>query len=128
MILIDNDKSKRRKRRLALLFTICIILSLLFIPITLRPDGKYFCKIWSGAVDEVKGNVTITDKDTGQVYWDAPIPQNHKTCVTVAHKTVVVIKWTDWRGTHEEEHRVLCAGGQDELYNVIPYPKSGRTV
>lgn len=97
------------------------------------PDGLKFCKIFKGYVDSVEGNITIKDAATGQIYYNGPLPADHKICIYTPHGTVVLIQWKDWRGQMSERHTILCeyvvaedCDAYDELINCIPFPKSGE--
>lgn len=88
-------------------------------------SDKTFVKEWSGAVGTVVGNVIIENKDTGQVYWNAPIPANNKITISnLPHGCFLRIKWTDWNGAHQEIVEVQCVDDTEYKLNYIPPPPS----
>jgi len=107
---------------------VCLLPALAFASVPVSLDGLNFCKIFEGHVESIEGNITITDATTGEIYFNGPLPEDHKICIQVLHGTELLIQWKDWRGQMQESHIVECKWNFDELINCIPFPKSGETI
>jgi hypothetical protein len=120
------DHKRNRKKWLLLLLVALLLLGIVFVgnsgSVTSSGD-RTFVKDWCGAVGTVVGNVLIENRDTGAVYWDAPVPATNKIVVSnLPHGCFLRITWTDWRGPQKEIVEVQCVDDTCYLQNYIPPP------